>query len=89
MLLQFHLLLLLDLQLLVDVVVALVNLMKLAHVVVVGQGSEGIVVDAAAAMVAMSFVVMRHKVRELICRAREKANGRKQSKGHGVSNQTN
>lgn len=71
-LLQLHLLLLLHLHvLLVQVVVALVYLVYLPQIVVIGQRTERIVVDAAhaaAAMMPMSVVaVMRRKVREIIC----------------------
>lgn len=70
-LLQLHLLLLLHLHVLLgQVVVALMNLVYLAQIVIIGQRTERIVVDAAhaAAMMAMSVVaVMRRKVREIIC----------------------
>lgn len=66
MLLQLHLLLLLHLHvLLVQVVVALVYLVYLPQIVVIGQRTERIVVDA---MMPVSVVaVMRRKVREIIC----------------------
>jgi len=68
-LLHLHLLLLLDLHhlLVVAVVVALVHLVELTHIVVVGQRAKGIVVEAA--MVTVPLVVVRQKVRELICSA--------------------
>lgn len=70
-LLQLHLLLLLHLHVLLgQVVIALVYLVYLAQIVVIGQRTERIVVDAAhaTAMMAMSVVaVMWRKVREIIC----------------------
>jgi len=69
-LLHLHLLLLLQLHvLLVAVVVALMHLVELAHVMVVGQRSKRIVVQAT--VVTVPLMVVRQKVRELICNAEE------------------
>lgn len=53
-----------------QIIIALMYLVYLAEIVIIGQRTERIVIDAthAAAMMAMSVVaVMRRKVREIIC----------------------